>query len=222
MSDARKVVVVVVGGSELSNHLTNSLATFPFRSDLPHGFGKQVVYLLVTHRSHSGPVRCRCTGGGSWPGSCCLLCPALRSESGSSRRGARRSPTRTPCHLGTSSGSPERTESHCWARARWGRSHHLQDDTNTAWVQTQRDNYTENVSDLLNKYRTAAATAVAVMCYCFTPAYNMCVNLQLKIIQQKYFPSLSYKLSLLISWIFFNVADTTNCCFVFHEIRGKI
>lgn len=84
---------------------------------------------LSSHRSRSSLTRCRCTDGGSWPGSCCPLCPVRRSGSGSSSWGARWSPTRTQSRLGMSPDTPGRTGSRCWGRAHWGHSHLLQDNT---------------------------------------------------------------------------------------------
>lgn len=95
----------------------------------PNQFKFSLLAACHSHQSHSSRVQCRWRGGGSWPGSRCLLCPARRSESGSCCHGAHWSPTHTPCCLGMSPGNPERTESHCWGQAHWGHSHHLQDNT---------------------------------------------------------------------------------------------
>lgn len=81
------------------------------------------------HQSRSFWVQCHHRGGGRLPGSHGFLCPAQQSESGSCCRRGRWFPTHTQCHLGTSSGNPERTKSRWLGPAHWGHSHHLQGKT---------------------------------------------------------------------------------------------
>lgn len=119
------------------------------------------------HQSRSCLDRCRCTGGGSWPGSRCLLCPIKQRENGSSCHAAHWSPTRTQCCSDTSLGIPERTESHSRAQVHWGHSHHLWNNKKTVWFQETQEKSGCDLHHLKYKSNTTSLGYWAKISFCW-------------------------------------------------------